>query len=140
MYGVRDEIRDTLERFYRAISSKNLKGVESALSQAPYTSLAGRKGDILQGWYEIRRYWEQRFRQWDGAKVTTRLTGVACHAIGDVGWISGTEIRTLSDGDQVRQERLRMTSVLERAGTNWQIVSYHVSRPLHEDETLASAS
>ena len=36
--------------------------------------------------------------------------------------------------------RLRMTSVLERKGNNWQIVSYHVSSPQEEELALAPAS
>jgi hypothetical protein len=59
-----------------------------------------------------------------------------------VAWVSGTEIRTITDGEDTRQERLRMTAVLERRNTNWVIVSYHASEaaiPL-EQESLAPAS
>lgn len=139
-YSVRDEIRDTIEGFYRAIAQKNLKGVEKAWAQEPYVALAGRKGDLRQGWDRIRDYWEQRFRQWNGLTVTTRLSGMTCHAVGDIAWASGLEVRTLSDGERTRQETLRMTAVLERKGTTWQIVSYHVSIPQQEDLSLASAS
>lgn len=139
-YGVRDEIRDTIESFYRAIAHKSLKGIERAWSQEPYVALAGRKGELRQGWDQIRRYWEQRFRQWEDVNVTTRLYRMTCHAVGDVAWASGIEIRTLTDGERSRQESLRMTAVLERKGMSWQIVSYHVSTPQQEDLSLASAS
>lgn len=139
-YGVRDEIRDAIESLYRAISHKSLRGIESVWSHETYTSLAGRKGELRQGWDQIRRYWEQRFQQRDGMTISTRLTGMTCHAVGDVAWLSGTEIRTISDGEQTRQERLRMTSVMERKGTAWQIVSYHVSTPQEEEMVLAPAS
>jgi ketosteroid isomerase-like protein len=63
-----------------------------------------------------------------------------CHAVGDVAWISGTELRTVSSGAAERQEQLRMTCVLERQGTGWHIVSYHVSEPAEPAEMLADAS
>jgi hypothetical protein len=35
----------------------------------------------------------------------------------------------VTHGDDKRVEELRMTAVLERKGTRWQIVSYHASEP-----------
>ncbi|HZU11727.1 MAG TPA: nuclear transport factor 2 family protein [Chloroflexota bacterium] len=138
-YGVRDEIKDTAESFYRAVTNKNLKGIDSVWAQVPYASVAGRSGHIRQGWPAVRGYWEERFAQLGPIKVVAKLQGLVVHAVGDVAWVSGTELRTISDGD-IRHERLRMTAVLERKGDQWQIVSYHASEgaPRHESSQLAS--
>ena len=128
-YSVPDEIKDTVESFYRAVSNKNLKAIDATWAQVPYASVAGRSGDLRQGWTQVRGYWETRFRQLGPIRVVVRLKRPVVHAIGDVAWVSGTEIRTLTEGESVRQEQLRMTAVFERRGTHWQIVSYHASEP-----------
>jgi len=140
-YGVRDEIKDTAEDFYRAVSKKNLKAIDEIWAHEKYATVAGRSGQIRLGWPAVRGYWELRFRQLGDTTVNARLRNSICHAVGDVAWLSGTEIRTvLKDGEQ-RHEELRMTCVMERKGTNWQIVSYHASEPAENHaEELASAS
>lgn len=137
-YGVHDEIKDTTESFYRAVSSKNLKGIDSAWAHERYASVAGRSGPICQGWEQVRGYWELRFKQLGDIKVSARLRNSLCHAIGDVAWLSGTEIRTITLGEETRKENLRMTCVLERKGSRWQIVSYHVSEGAAPVAELAS--
>jgi ketosteroid isomerase-like protein len=139
-YGVRDEIKDTAEAFYRAVSAKNLKAIDTLWVHVPYATVAGRSGEIRQGWEQVRRYWEQRFRQLGNVTVSARLTRMAFHAVGDVAWLSGTEIRTIKDGDLIRTETLRMTCVMEREGTGWRISSYHASQPAERTEALAPAS
>ena len=126
-YGVRDEIRDTAEAFYRAVTNKNLKGIDTIWAHEPYASVAGRSGQIRQGWSNVRGYWEQRFQQLGDTKVEAKLRNMLVHAVGDVAWVSGTEIRRVTEDGSARQEDLRMTAVLERRGSGWQIVSYHAS-------------
>lgn len=138
-YGVRDEIKDTVESFYRAISNKNLRAIDETWAQVPYASVAGRSGHLRQGWPQVRGYWELRFHQLGSTKVVVRLKGPVVHAVGDIAWVSGTEIRTVTEGDLVRREELRMTAVFERRGTHWQIVSYHASEPATSAATLAAS-
>jgi ketosteroid isomerase-like protein len=139
-YGVPDEIKDTAEAFYRAVTSKNLRAIETIWSHTPYAAVAGRSGELRQGWENVRGYWEQRFRQLGDIKVVAKLQRPVVHAVGDVAWLSGVEIRTISDGPDVRQEQLRMTAVLERVGTDWHIVSYHASEPAVRTESALLAS
>jgi ketosteroid isomerase-like protein len=139
-YGVRDEVRDTAEAFYRAVSNKNLKAIDACWAHEAYVSVAGRSGHIRQGWPHVRGYWEERFRQLGDVKVTARLHHSLCHAIGDVAWLSGTEIRTVTHGEDVRREELRMTAVLERKSTDWKIVSYHASEGAAARAALAAVS
>lgn len=128
-YGVREEIRETAESFYRAVSNKNMKAIDNVWAHDAYSAVAGRSGALRQGWEQVRAYWELRFRQLGDVRVSAKLKSPLVHAVGDVAWLSGTEIRTITQGDDVRKEELRMTCVLERRGTGWQIVSYHVSEP-----------
>lgn len=139
-YGVRDEVRDTAESFYRALTNKNLRAIEDTWAQVPYAAVAGRSGQLRQGWNEVRRYWEQRFRELGDIKVAVKLHKCLVHAVGDVAWLSGIEFRTIVEGEMTRREELRMTAVLQRVGDRWQIVSYHVSEPAqrHEEARLAS--
>lgn len=139
-YGVRDEIKDTAEAFYRAVTNKNLKAIDILWAHEPYASVAGRSGRIRQSWPQVRAYWELRFQQLGDTKVVARLRNPVVHAVGDVAWVSGTELRTVSRDDNVEHEELRMTCVLERKGARWQIVSYHASEPAAARELLASAS
>lgn len=140
-YGVRDEVRETAESFYRAVSNKNLRAIDTIWAHERYASVAGRSGQIRQGWPAVRGYWEQRFQQLGDTKVVARLRNSICHAVGDVAWLSGTEIRRVIHGEQVREEQLRMTCVLERKGSHWQIVSYHASEPAQSASAeLRSAS
>src|SRR5579859_7572997 len=122
-YSVPDEVKETVETFYRAVTNKNMKGMDTVWEQVPYAAVAGRSGQIRQGWTQVRGYWQQRFEQLGDTKVSARLRNMVCHAVGDVAWVSGTEVRTVTRDGQSRQENLRMTAVLERKGTGWQIVS-----------------
>jgi ketosteroid isomerase-like protein len=128
-YSVRDEIKDTTDEFYRAVSNKNLKAIDAIWAHEAYSTVAGRSGAIRVGWGAVRGYWEMRFHQLGDTTVKARLRNPVCHAVGDVAWLSATEIRTVVHGDESRQEELRMTAVLQRRGTRWQIVSYHASEP-----------
>jgi len=139
-YGVRDEIRDTAEELYRAVTNKNLKGIDNVWAHEAYAAVAGRSGHLRQGWANVRGYWEQRFQQLGDIKVVAKLRNFNCHAVGDVAWISGTELRTVTEGEETRHEELRMTAVLERKGSRWQIVSYHASEGAPSSRPLAAAS
>lgn len=139
-YGVREEIKDTAERFYRGLSNKSLKTIDSVWGHESYSTVVGPYGTVRQGWSDVAAYWTQRFQQMAGEQVTIRLTGMNCHAVGDVAWLSGVERRTIKSGDETRTEDFRVTCVMERKGTGWQIVSYHVSLPAAEPVPLASAS
>jgi hypothetical protein len=46
----------------------------------------------------------------------------------------------VTEGDEVRMEELRMTAVLERRGTRWQIVLYHASEPATRQSVLAATA
>ena len=139
-YSVTEEIKETTEAFYRALSNKNLRAIDDIWAHEAYAAVAGRSGQIRQGWGQVRGYWEQRFQQLDGVKVSARLRNMLCHAVGDVAWVSGTEIRKVTEGDKAHEENLRMTCVLERKGSRWQIVSYHASEPAPVASTLQAAS
>jgi ketosteroid isomerase-like protein len=139
-YSVRDEVRDTAESFYRAVSGRNLKAVEAAWSQAPYAVVAGPSGTLHQGWNRVRAYWEARFRQLQGVELRVRLSEPMAHAVGDVAWISGIERRSMRRDGETLIEDLRMTCVMERSSAGWQIVSYHVSLPQDDLDGLASVS
>lgn len=139
-YGVREEIKDTADAFYRALSNKNLKAVEQVWAHVPYAAVAGRSGELRQGWEGVRTYWAQRFQRNSDVTVKVKLAQMVCHAVGDVGWLSGTEVRTITGPDGQTVQRLRVTLVLERQDVSWQIVSYHVSLPSAEEAALAHAS
>lgn len=141
-YGVPDEIRETIESFYRAVSKKNLKGVGDQWAHEPYAAVAGRSSGLQHGWPAVEAYWKRRFSELGPITVKAKLTSPVVRAVGDVAWVSGTEIRTITDGDETRQEHLRMTAVLERRNTNWIIVSYHASEAAipREQQELAPAS
>ncbi|GAC1320202.1 MAG: hypothetical protein NVS2B16_03690 [Chloroflexota bacterium] len=139
-YGVREEIKETIESFYRALSNKNMKAVDSVWAQVSYAAVAGRSGDLQQGWDKVRLYWEERFHRLSDTTVKVKLASMVCHAVGDVAWISGVEVRSVSTSDSSWQERLRVTCILERKGTGWQIVQYHASMPAQHVPALASAS
>jgi hypothetical protein len=139
-YSVREEIKETADAFYRSLSSKNLKAIDTIWAHEPYAAVAGPHGALHQGWPEVRRFWERRFEDLAGTSVKARLSGLVYHAVGDVAWLSGRECRSLSAKGETWEEELRVTCVLERSGTHWQIVSYHASLPAVEDVALAPAS
>lgn len=139
-YGVPDEIKETIESFYRAVTKKNLRGVGEQWAHEPYAAVAGRSSALQHGWPAVEAYWKRRFSELGPITVKAKLTRPVVRAVGDVAWVSGTEIRTITEGDEQRQERLRMTAVLERCNANWVIVSYHASEAASESEQEALAS
>jgi ketosteroid isomerase-like protein len=139
-YGVRDEVKEAADAFYRALSARNLKAIDVMWAQRPYTAVAGVSGDLAQGSEQVRRFWERQVAVNAGTKLDIRLIGMVCQVVGDVAWLSGTERRTLTQDGQVDVENLRVTCVMERAGTTWQLVSYHASLPAEEEPPLANVS
>lgn len=139
-FGVRDEIKETSDAFYRALSNRNLKAIVSIWAHEPYTVVAGPSGGLHQGWPQVCHFWEQRFAELADRKVTAKLVNSMCHAVGDVGWLSGVERRTIMEDGETWSEELRVTCVLERKGVNWQLVSYHASLPDREADTEQLAS
>lgn len=135
-YGVRDEVKDSIDLFYRALSNKSLKGMEQAWVHAPYAVVAGPHGEIQQGWEEVSAFFAHRFDQLADVKIVAKLSNMVCHVVGDVAWLSGKERRILTQGEEQEMEELRVTCVLQRLGTNWQLVSYHASLPV-PDQTPA---
>lgn len=139
-YGVHDEIKQTAETFYKAISNKNLGAIDTIWAHTPYAAVAGRSSHLRQGWPEVRKYWEERFRDLGEIRVVAKLQRPVVHAVRDVAWLSGTELRTVTDGEHVRREELRMTAVLQRTDDQWQIVSYHASEAAPRTEATLLAS
>ena len=139
-YSVREEIKDTAESFYRALSTRNLKTIDKIWAHEQYAAVVGPYGKVEQGWPGVHQFFVRRFQQLAGTTITVRLSNIVLHVVGDVAWFSGTERRTIREGDGVRQEDLRATVVLERKSSGWQIVSYHVSQPAEEPEALFAAS
>jgi ketosteroid isomerase-like protein len=139
-YSVREELKETAESFYRAVTSRNLKALDALWVRAPYATVAGPSGTIHYGWDRVHLFWDLRFSQLGSAKVSVKLVDAVCHAVGDVGWLSGTERRTVTLEGSSRREDFRMTCILERTGSGWQLVSYHVSLAHEAQPDLASAS
>jgi ketosteroid isomerase-like protein len=139
-YSVTGEIKDTAETFYRAITNRNLKALDALLVRAPYATVAGPSGAMHYGWEHVRLFWDTRFQQLGGDKVSVKLMNAVCHAVGDVGWLSGTERRTLALAGEPIVEDFRMTCVVERTSSGWQIASYHVSAGRDDQTQLAAAS
>jgi ketosteroid isomerase-like protein len=137
-YSVPAEIKETADAFYRAFSNRNLRAIMGQWAQTPYAAVAGPAGQLHHGYDEVCRYWEAKFQRLSGVGLNVRLTGAKCHAIGDVGWLSGIERRTFTSGDSTWQQELRVTCVLERRSSGWQIVSYHASRAAEHAQELAS--
>ncbi|MGH2447301.1 MAG: YybH family protein [Chloroflexota bacterium] len=129
-YGVRGEIKGTAESFYRALSTGNLKSIEALWAAEPYAAVAGPAGQLHQGWAGVCEYWKERVARNADDHVAARISGMVTHAVGDVGWFSGTEHLNIRRDGHESDENLRVTCVLERRGTNWQIVSYHASLPV----------
>jgi len=138
-YGLRDEIKDATDDFYKALSKRNLKLMEQVWAHVPYASAAGRGGELQQGWSSVRAYWEQRFLQYGDTEMKVRLTRLQCHAAGDIAWLSGVEVRTITTVDGTHEEQLRVTCVLQRDTSGWQLVSYHASLP-HQPAGVSSPS
>src|SRR5947209_15573937 len=103
-YGVPDEIRETIESFYKAVTKKNLKGVGEQWAHESYAAVAGRSSELQHGWPSVEAYWRRRFSELGPITVRAKLTRPVVRAVGDVAWVSGTEIRTITDGGEQRQE------------------------------------
>lgn len=128
-YSVPGEIRETADRFYRAIAKRNLKAIDALWSHAPYAAVAGPSGGLQQGWDAVSRYWEWRLSNLEPGQPLLHLGNMVCHAVGDVGWFSATERRVFDAPEGKREEEVRVTCVLERTTGGWEIVSYHASLP-----------
>src|SRR5579875_3565918 len=92
-YSVPGEIKDTADSFYRAVAKRNLRAIDSLWAHKPYAAVAGPSGSLHQGWKAVQSYWQWRPGDEQVAQPILHLTNMVCHAVGDVGWFSGTEVR-----------------------------------------------
>jgi hypothetical protein len=138
--GVPGEIMDTANAFYRALGGRNLKAMSSVWAHEPYVTLAGPAGGLHQGWEQVSRFWDGKFQSLGDRQMSIKLQAPTCRAVGDVGWFSGTERRTFREDGKQWDEDLRVTCVLERHGTMWQLVSYHASHAACDEVALPPAS
>ena len=86
-YGVPDEIRETIESFYKAVTKKNLKGVGEQWAHESYAAVAGRSSELQHGWPSVEAYWRRRFSELGPITVRAKLTRPVVRAVGKGGEI-----------------------------------------------------
>lgn len=85
----------------------------------------------LVGWQAIKEVMQKQFASTETKKVSVRDEIIKIHSSGKVAWFSGIfDWDVVADGQEVRLEGIRGTSVFEKRNGNWVFVQAHLSVPV----------
>jgi len=87
--------------------------------------------EILVGWEAIKEVMQKQFAASETKNVSVREEVIKVHDSGEVAWFSGIlDWDVVADGQPVKLEGVRATSVLEKRNGNWVFVQGHLSLPV----------
>jgi ketosteroid isomerase-like protein len=85
----------------------------------------------MVGWEALKTMMQKQFANSETKKVSVRDEVIKVHSSGQVAWVSGLfDWDVIADGQPVRLEGIRGTSVLEKRNGNWVFVQAHLSVPV----------
>ena len=85
----------------------------------------------MVGWETIKEVMQKQFAGSETKKVSVRDEVIKVHNSGKVAWFSGIlDWDVIADGQPVKLEGVRATSVFEKRNGNWVFVQAHLSVPV----------
>lgn len=125
-----DAVKAANQAFYKALSGKDLKAMESLWANKPYVvNIGPRNKSITVGYADaVTKYWPVTFDQFSQISVSTSVEQV--HSDGKTAWVIGTETASLhpkSGGDPLAFETF-VTNTFEKQGKRWLMTSHHAQQ------------
>jgi ketosteroid isomerase-like protein len=113
------------EGFYRALEGLDLGAMDALWLHGPWVRCVHPGWEAITGWDNVRRSWEQIFRNTPWIRVTP--SGVEVVAFEDVAIVSCSEDITTTQGGDVGLGVTQATNVFVRTPEGWRMAVHHAS-------------
>lgn len=126
-----EEVRDTIEKFFRAMDTQDLELMDSLLPREPSMVHIGTDaGEIWRGYEQLYEDTIAQFERLESYRADIRELTVNFSATEDTAWYFHLlDARIVSGGEVTEWEGARFTGVLEKRGGSWKMMQTHVSVP-----------
>lgn len=112
--------------FYRALESRDLAAMDRVWLSEESASCVHPGWHRLDGWEEIRRSWENIFR--NSRPWTVSCENIRIGVAGDLAWVTCLEVITPLGGDEAEDAaRMHATNLFGRFDGEWRLVHHHAS-------------
>jgi ketosteroid isomerase-like protein len=118
-------LREANDSFYRALETLDLPAMEALWSHEDWVRCIHPGQEVIVGWPEIRRSWEQIFASTRWIRVTT--TAVAVQLLGPVALVACSENITAANESDVGLAVAQATNLFQRTPDGWRLVVHHAS-------------
>lgn len=120
------------ERFYDALSGRDLEEMESVWSTGGEARCIHPGWDVVVGWRSIRDSWQAIFASSPGLKVDPDEVELSFH--GELAWLQCLERISNSVEEEDEPSFARATNIFVRSGGAWRMVLHHASQvPVPQD-------
>lgn len=125
MEAIEEAIVEANERFYRALSERDLDTMQALWLQVDWVQCVHPNWTVLHGWAAIRQSWVAIFRT--PARVSVTVSDVRVRAAGDVAWVACMERISTSGLDHLDTALAQATNIFVRRNGKWRLVAHHAS-------------
>jgi len=125
MHGDVDRVRTQNERFYDAVSHRNLLSMESLWAHSEYVRCVHPGAPLLVGWNSVRESWRGLFER--SIVMTARPKEIKVTVIGPTALVTcreSTSSFTLEGSTAYCSET---TNVFEKVSGEWYLIHHHAS-------------
>ncbi|MDZ7657774.1 nuclear transport factor 2 family protein [Fodinibius sp.] len=126
-----EEIRATIEHFFEAMDTQDLKVMKKLIPKTNSTVHIGTdKGEIWKGWKELNNATEGQFEGLEYYKANIRELTFNVAESGDVAWyFHKLDAKIKSNGSITHWKGARFTGVLQKIDGQWVMAQTQVSIP-----------
>ena len=113
------------EAFYRAFEKKDIKAMSLVWSQGAGSLCVHPGGNVLRGWTEVRRSWEQIFQNTNYIEIDTDI--ISTEIGSQVAYVVLVETVLQVNRGRKLQAQSVATNVFQKMAQKWYLVHHHGS-------------
>jgi ketosteroid isomerase-like protein len=118
-------LREANDLFYRALETLDLEAMERLWAHEDWVRCIHPGQDVIVGWTDIRRSWEQIFASTRWIRVTP--TAVSVQLLGPVAMVACSENITAANESDVGLAVAQATNLFQHTPAGWRLVLHHAS-------------
>jgi len=120
-----EEVLAANRAFYEALRTLDMSLMAQAWLHADWVTCLHPGWDLLVGWGEVRKSWEEIFRSTDQMMVS--VSRALVHVAGDVAWITCREDVTAAHQNEFDSALVEASNIFQRYQGRWLMVLHHTA-------------